>query len=274
MAAAAHEEADFQFVISLVYQRSRIRLHDGKHALIRARLGKRMRHHGFESFHRYCEFLRRDGTEEEITHVVDALTTNFTGFLREPDHFEFLVKDALPALLQGGPRRFRIWSSACATGEEPYSMAFYLAEHFPVAAGWDWQIDATDISTRALDAATRAIYSEERVTGLPVKWLHRYFQRGHGDNAGQVRLKSWVRERVRFQQLNLLSDFRFNHAYETIFCRNVMIYFDRDTQRQLVEHLRSHLAPRGYLITGHSESLNGIASGLRCLRPSIYQKET
>ncbi len=266
------ETADFDYIIRLVYERSRIRLHDGKHALIRARLGKRMRLHGHGTLGEYCEFLRTRADEEEITHVVDALATNFTGFLRERDHFEFVVNEALPALLGAVPRRFHVWSAACSTGEEPYSLAFYLAEHRPVAAGWDWQILATDISTKALAKATEAVYAEDRLTALPPEWLRRCFQRGHGAYEGYYRVKPGLRERVQFGQVNLLSGIEMDRKFEVILCRNVMIYFDRPTQQQLVGQLVRHLVPQGFLITGHSESLNGLPVGLRCLRPSIYQK--
>jgi chemotaxis protein methyltransferase CheR len=272
MSLKTDEAVDFDFIIALVYERSRIRLHDGKQALIRARLGKRMRLHGFESLNEYCEFLRTDADEEELTHVVDSLATNFTGFLRERDHFDFLVNEALPAVVPAGQKRINVWSAACSTGEEPYSMAFYLAEHRPLTAGWDWSIQATDISTKALKQATDAVYGEDRLNGLPKEWLRKYFQRGHGQWEGHYRIKPWVRERVHFQQLNLLGAFEMDRMHEMIFCRNVMIYFDRATQQELVRHLARFLVPRGYLVTGHSESLNGLSVGLRCLRPSVYQK--
>lgn len=272
MAHLIDEAADYDFIIALVYDRSRIRLHDGKQALIRARLGKRMRHHGLESFHDYCDFLRTRADEDEITHVVDALATNFTGFLRERDHFEFLVREALPKLTTPGRRRINLWSAACATGEEPYTLAFYLAEHYPLSDGWDWQILATDISTKALSKAKDGVYPEDRMGGVPAEWLRHCFQRGHGAWDGHYRVKPMLRERVRFEQINLLGDYHVDREFEVIFCRNVMIYFDRPTQEQLVNHLSRYLMPKGYLLTGHSESLSGLSVGLKCLRPSIYQK--
>lgn len=272
MAPTVQEAADFDFIIDLIYERARIRLHEGKQALIRARLGKRMRFHGCETLHDYCELLRNGAGEEEITQVVDALTTNFTSFLRERDHFDFLVKEALPSVLSPGQRRMRVWSAACATGEEPYSIGFYLSEHFPLKDGWDWQILASDISTRALKKAQDGIYPADRLTGVPPEWLRRYFQRGQGKWEGHFRIKPALRERVRFEHLSLLSEFRFDQPFEVIFCRNVMIYFDRQTQQDLVAQLLRWLVRGGFLLTGHSESLNGQSSGLRCLRPSVYQK--
>jgi chemotaxis protein methyltransferase CheR len=263
--------SDYEFIIQLVYARCRIRLHDGKEQLIKARLGKRMRRHGFETLGHYCDYLRRTGDEEELTHLVDALTTNYTQFLRERDHFEFLVGTALPSLL-GKRKLFNVWSAACATGEEPYSIVFYLAEHFPPASGWDWRLLATDISTKALATAKQAIYSEDRLQCLPEDWRRRYLQRGQKNWEGHYRVKPSLVERVRFQRINLLGHYSFPELFEVIFCRNVMIYFDRPTQEQLVQRLTQSLAPKGYLLIGHSESLNGLNIDLRCLKPSIYQK--
>jgi chemotaxis protein methyltransferase CheR len=271
MRTQTDESAAYEFIIALIYERCRVRLHDGKQELIRARLGKRMRHHGFQTLAEYCDFLRHGAGEDEFTLVVDALTTNFTSFLREVDHFEAMVQEALPATLDGR-KRFAVWSAACSSGEEPYSIAFYLFEHFPPADGWDWHILATDISTKALGKAQQAIYGENQVASIPPVWLRRYFQRGLGQREGQYRIKPHVAERVTFRHINLLSDYDITEVFPVIFCRNVMIYFDRPTQQQLVDRLTRQLAPRGCLLVGHSESLAGTNSSLRCLRPSIYQK--
>lgn len=271
--AARREEEACDFIIALIYERSHIRLHEGKHALIRARLGKRLRLHGFACLADYCDFLRQPGREEEITHVVDALTTNFTHFLREEDHFKFLVDQALPALLGRSQKRFHLWSAACATGEEPFSLAFYLDENYPLAEGWDWHILATDISTKALAKAEAAVYPMDRLADIPEKWLRRHFQKGSGPSEGYCRLKSRLRERVTFRQVNLLGAYDLQERFEAILCRNVMIYFDRATQQQLVTNLSRFIVPAGYLLIGHSESLNGLPVPLKCLRPSYYQKQ-
>jgi chemotaxis protein methyltransferase CheR len=268
----ADDQEAIEFIISLIYERSGIRLHEGKQHLIRARLGKRLRHHGMTDLAEYCHLLRRQTGEDEITQVVDALTTNFTNFLREEDHFKFLVNQALPSLLAGGPKQFRIWSAACASGEEPYSIAFYLAEHFPPVGGWDWRILATDISTKALSKGEQAVYPEERCATLSQDWLHKYFQKGQKAWQGHYRIKPSLAERVTFKQINLLADYDFSTTFAVIFCRNVMIYFDRPTQEHLVNKLSRHLMPQGFLLVGHAESLTGLSVPLRCLRPSIYQK--
>jgi chemotaxis protein methyltransferase CheR len=259
----ARDESDvFDWIIREVYERSRIRLHDGKHALIRSRLARRLRHHGFESLTQYVEHLKRGTDPEEFTHLLDCLTTNFTHFLREEQHFKFLVGDALPKLI----------APACATGEEPYSLALYLAEHFSPAAGWDWRIRATDISTRALGKAREGIYPADRLDTVPADWLRRNFQRGIGEMDGHYRVKPDLSRRIEFQHLNLLGSYPFNDRHEVIFCRNVMIYFDRPTQEQLVNHLAQHLVPGGYLLIGHSETLTGLHVPLSPIRPSIYRR--
>lgn len=272
MRTSLSEAKAFDYIISLIYDRTRIRLHDGKQHLIRSRLGKRMRAHGIESFEDYCHFLQTSADEDELVHVVDALTTNFTNFLREQDHFDFMVDRALPAVLPAGRNNFRVWSAACATGEEPYSIAFYLAERFPLTEGWNWDVLATDISTKALSKARAAIYRLERAQTLPKDWLKRYCQRGTGEYDGHFRIKSALTDRIEFKQLNLLGSLSIPTPFELIFCRNVMIYFDRPTQEQLVAQLARFLVPGGYLLIGHSESLNGLNVPFKCERPSIYRK--
>lgn len=271
MPIQTEEATDFEFIINLVYERCRVRLHEGKHQLIRARLGKRMRALGIATLGEYCDLLRRNEGAAELTHMVDALTTNFTNFLREKDHFEFMIQTALPELL-AERKQFKIWSAACATGEEPFTISFFLADRYPPELGWDWQVLASDISTKALGHARRAIYAQERLSTLPPGWWPRFFQKGHGQWEGHYRVKPHITTRVDFQQLNLLGPYNFSDQFPVIFCRNVMIYFDRPTQEQLVRQLARHLPPKGYLLIGHSESLNGLQLPLRCVRPSIYQK--
>jgi len=259
------------YIIDLIYESCGIRLHKGKEALIQARLGKRMRHLGYSDLAGYCEFLRTGADDAEMERVVDSLTTNFTSFLREESHFKFLVDEALPGLLSAGSRRIRLWSAASSSGEEPYSIAFYLGDRHPAEQGWDWRVTASDISTKVLAKARQGIYAEERLRALPHEWLRKYFQRGTGDWSGHFRVKAGILERVAFQQINLIAPYSHPEPFQVIFCRNVMIYFDRPTQEQLVRQLCRYLVPHGYLLIGHSESLNGLDVPLRCLSPSIYQ---
>ncbi|HTI72378.1 MAG TPA: protein-glutamate O-methyltransferase CheR [Candidatus Limnocylindria bacterium] len=265
------EDKAIAWIVDEVYQRSRIRLHEGKETLIRTRLGKRMRKLGIPTLPEYCSYLQRSGDSDEFTHMLDALTTNFTNFLREEAHFQFLVKDALPSLLAGGQKQFTVWSAACATGEEPYSLAIYLAEHFPLAQGWDWHILATDISTKALGKAREGVFQAERVSTVPQAWVRNHFQKGSGEWAGWYRIKPELKERIQFEQFNLLGSSEPAQKFQTVFCRNVMIYFDRQTQEQLAARLARCLVPQGYLMIGHAESLNGLQLPYRLVKPSIYQ---
>jgi chemotaxis protein methyltransferase CheR len=273
MSILREETEALEFIIEFIYERCRIRLHSGKEALIRARLGKRMRHHGFNHLAEYCRYLRTEADEEELTLLVDALTTNFTHFFREEDHFQFLVNKALPELTTGATKEFQVWSAACASGEEPYTIAFYLAEHFSLAGPWNWRVIASDISTKALEQARLGIYTEDRVKTVRPDWLRRYFQQGVGRWAGHYRVKRVIAERIDFRQCNLIAPYNFDRPFQVIFCRNVMIYFDRPTQEHLVNGLCRFLVPKGYLLIGHSESLHGLKVPVRCLRPSIYQKQ-
>jgi chemotaxis protein methyltransferase CheR len=266
------ETEAYQYIINLIYDRCRIKLHDGKEQLIRARLGKRMRHHGIDNLVDYCDYLQTQADEDEFTLVVDALTTNFTNFLREEDHFRFMVQQGIPGVLRPDQKSFNIWSAASSSGEEPYTIAMYLAEHFPTAKRWDWRITGSDISTKVLAAAQRAVYAQERVQTIPNEWLRRYFQKGIGQWEGYFRVKSELTERVSFRQINLIESYQHPKPFELVFCRNVMIYFDRPTQEQLVNRLCHFLVPGGYLLIGHSESLTSLNVPLKCVRPSVYQK--
>ena len=271
MTALKDEESALNFIVTAVYDKCRIRLHDGKESLIRARLAKRMRATGISTLTEYVEFLRTKANEEEWTKVIDALTTNYTQFLREQDHFDFLVKVALPGVMARGQKRFQIWSAASSTGEEPYTIGFFLNEHFPLSGGWNWSIAASDISTKVLASAKQGIYAKERIESIPADWQHKYLQVGQGEWAGHYRIKSFIAERVQFRQINLIEPYNHPEPFEVIFCRNVMIYFDRATQEALVQRLCKFLKPGGYLLIGHSESLNGLQLPLRCVKPSVYQ---
>jgi chemotaxis protein methyltransferase CheR len=269
-------DSEFDFIRSLVYERSRINLTADKRQLVSARLGKRLRATNLPSVHDYCALLQSPEADSELSHLIDAISTNHTFFFREIAHFNFLRQQALPELTaRAGAERWsklRIWSAACSSGEEPYSIAMTLAECSP---RWAWHIDATDISHRILAKASAAIYDGEGVGRLEAQMIRTHFQRGFGPQEGQYRVKAALRERVAFQQLNLLDgELPFSEPFQVIFCRNVMIYFDRPTQEELVRKLGRWLVPGGYLFVGHSESLTHLGHALRPVRPAIYQKPT
>jgi chemotaxis protein methyltransferase CheR len=268
-------EKEFDFIRGLVYEHSRINLGPDKRELVSARLGKRLRATNLPSVSDYCHFLKSQNDGEELAHLIDAISTNHTFFFREIAHFDFLSKTVLPEMKARARQerwsRFDVWSAACSSGEEPYSIAMLLDEQ--LGATWNWQIQATDISNRILDKARAGIYREETVGKLEAGRIRHHFQRGHGPQAGNYRVKPKLKSAINFQHLNLLEGRPpFDHLFQVIFCRNVMIYFDRATQEELVQKLTQKIVPGGYLFVGHSESLTGIRHSLQTVRPAIYRR--
>ncbi|HEX4350753.1 MAG TPA: protein-glutamate O-methyltransferase [Verrucomicrobiae bacterium] len=268
-------DADYDFLCRLVYERSRIHLGPDKRVLVTSRLAKRLRHHRLTDYGEYCDLLRSPGGGEELQFLIDRISTNHTHFFRELKHFDFLSGTVIPSW-QAQSRRtgpFRIWSAASSTGEEAYSIAIHLAENFAPAGSGRWQIEGTDISTRVLEIAGRGIYEADKLGSIAPDMLRRHFQRGVNEWSGHLRVKEELRRRVNFLHLNLLDgNYPFARTFDLIFCRNVMIYFDRPTQETLVRQLAEKLVPGGHLLVGHSESLSGVKHGLKLVRPAIYVK--
>ncbi len=246
--------------------------------MVCTRLNNRLSSLGLASVAEYCEMLKSNREPGEITHLIDALSTNFTTFFREIEHFKFLKERVVPEFMASGEegiRPFQAWSAACSTGEEAYSMAIVMAACFPSIDLDTWQIFASDISTRVLEKASRGIYEASRVKLPNPGWLARYFQKGQGDWEGHYRVKNQLRAQIDFQHLNLLDPHpRPSDRYHLIFCRNVMIYFDQPTAQLLVEKLCRQLHDGGYLIVGHAENLGRRPHGVQQIRPSIFRKNT
>jgi chemotaxis protein methyltransferase CheR len=268
-------DADYEFLRRLVYERSRIHLGPDKRVLVSSRLAKRLRHHRLDNYSDYCDLLRSPQGGEELQFLIDRISTNHTHFFREMKHFDFLRESVVPTW-EAETRRnepFLIWSAASSTGEEAYSIALHLAEHFAPASSGRWQIAGTDISTRVLEIAQRGVYETAKLEGIAPDLLRRHFQRGTNQWAGHLRVKDELRQCVTFQHMNLLDrNYPFTRPFDLIFCRNVMIYFDRPTQETLVRQLTDHLRPGGHLFVGHSESLSGVKHSLKLIRPAIYLK--
>ena len=263
-------DRDLSSIARMVYDACGINLHEGKRALVAARLQKRLRHGGFQSFRQYIRFVRADASGRELTALLDAIATNHTSFFREPRHFEFFGEKVLPTLRdRQGP--ICIWSAGCATGEEPYTIAMLLLEQLGAAAPQRVRLMATDLSTKALTAAAAGIYKAARLDELPPGYK-KYFSRGIGTQHGFVRLTPQVRSLVEFKWLNLLEPANAPASQDVIFCRNVMIYFDHAVQQRVIAALEQQLAPGGYLVVSHSESLGSVDHGLRWVAPSIYQR--
>ncbi len=267
-------DVQFQKFSALVYEKAGIYLKPEKKELLNARLGKRLRALGIDSFKEYYEYLMRDASGDELVQMIDVVSTNFTSFFRENSHFDLLVSRVLPEITASDRRQreIRLWSSACSSGEEPYTMAMVVADFLEQHPGWNFRLTATDISTKVLAQAHRGVYPDDRIAKVPPLFLKRYFQKGVGNSAGYVKVKETLRRCVTFSRFNLMHDFPWREELDVIFCRNVMIYFNRETQQQLVAKFHRALVPGGYLFIGHSESITSLKHGFTQVDATAYQK--
>ena len=272
--SVALSDSEFRRCCDLIHELTGIRMTDAKRQLVERRLGRRLSVLGMTEIERYLELVR-SGNAVEVEQFRNAVTTNLTSFFRENHHFDYLANVFLPALRERAPgrRKLRVWSAGCSTGEEPHSIAITLLEALPDAAQWDIRIVCTDIDTEVLATAEAAIYADERVEGLQPERLRRWFLRGRGARSGMVRLRQEVRDLQQFSQMNLMDPWPFRDPFDVIFCRNVVIYFSRETQARLVSRFAQCLSDDGILVMGHSESLNKISDRFRLLGRTIYAKE-
>ncbi|WP_433861550.1 CheR family methyltransferase [Pseudomonas thivervalensis] len=258
-------DKEFQQYRGMIFDIAGISLSDAKKPLVGGRLAKRVRQHALSSYSDYFRLLMRDRAEQQV--AVDLLTTNETYFFREPKHFAFLRERILPELAHH--TTLRVWSGACSTGEEPYSIAMTLAE---ALGNRPWELLASDLSTRVLEKARRGLYSATNAEDIPRPLLVKHCLKGVGEHAGTLLIDPALRNRMSFQQINLNTALPPLGEFEVIFLRNVMIYFDLETKRQVVRRLLPLLRPGGYFIISHSESLNGVCDELKVVAPSIYRK--
>ncbi len=264
-------DKEFEKFRTLVYEESGINLNDGKKPLVISRLSKRLRALRLDTFQAYYDHVVGDPTGEEFTKMLDLLSTHKTDFVREPAHFNFLRERIMPGLAR--ERRIRIWSAACSSGEEPYSIAMTVFDA-ALPMHWDCKILASDLSTRVLAKATRGVYGKDRVANMPAELVRRHFLKGKDETAGRVLIKSHLSNMVVFRRINLMDDrYPIRASLDVIFCRNVMIYFDKRTQEQLLAKFCRYLKPGGYLFVGHSESLQWLKHSFRYVAPTIYVKE-
>ena len=262
-------DRDMSRIATLVYERSGITLHDGKRPLVVARLQKRLRALSLDTFSAYLAYLETDRSGDELVMLLDSIATNHTYFFREEQHFQLLADRVVPEMRRNhGP--LKIWCAASSTGEEPYTIGMTLLDLNPPM---DFQMIASDISTKALKAASAGVYKLAQVEKMPIETLRKYFEKGMGESAGFARVRKELRSRIEFRKINLLEVPAMDTKFDVIFCRNVMIYFDRAVQQRVVAALERHLRPGGYLFISHSESLNGITHGLRWIAPAAYQLE-
>ncbi len=267
-------DRDFRCLQRLVARHTGITLSPAKRDMLYSRLARRLRALGLRRFKEYCALLQEDGNSEELRHFTNAVTTNLTAFFREPHHFDYLRDEFLPAMIErrADRRRLRIWSAGCSTGEEPYSIAITLAETMP--RDWDVRILATDLDSNVLDRARQGIYSEERTAEVPERLKRKWFLRGRAGHQGKVRVRRELRDMIRFRQLNLMHEWPMRGPVDAIFCRNVIIYFDKPTQSRLMDRFADILADDGRLFLGHSETLYRVTDRFQLLGRTIYRKVT
>jgi len=264
-------DREFNQISDLVKNVCGINLHDGKKELVKARLSKRMRQLKLTSFQQYIDYVQRE-SDREITTMLDILSTNLTYFFREPRHLDYLRDVVVPQAVKSSTRRMRIWSAGCSSGEEPYSIAMVLRESIPDLRSWDAAILATDLSTQVLATAMEGVYGEARFRDVPRGLIGKYFTTVRTKPQRQYKTADALRGLIHFARLNLMESWPMHGPFDVIFCRNVMIYFDKPTQGRLVRRYFDILCPGGLLMLGHSESLTGVDHPFRYVQPATYRR--
>ena len=261
---------DFKFIRELVAEQTGISLSEAKSHMVYSRLARRLRSLNIPTFAQYCDYLKNDSSDE-LVHFVNALTTNLTAFFRENHHFEFLAKNLLPSIFAAKQeKRLRIWSAGCSTGEEPYSLAIVVRENMPKTGSWDIKILATDLDSNVVAKASEGVYDENRMNGVSAARMKKYFQKSR--HSTKVKVTPEIRELITFKQLNLMHAWPMKGPFDFIFCRNVVIYFSKETQKQLFQRYAGITVDKGHLFIGHSESLFKVNTQYSLIGNTIYQK--
>ena len=266
--------ADYMRLAGFIYDYSGIKMPSGKKTMLEGRLRRRMRATGHATFRGYCDYLfEQDGLEHEAVQLIDVVTTNKTDFFREPRHFDYLTQVVLPAFAAGGGRRMRLWSSACSTGAEPYTLAMLMEDFATRQTALTYSILATDLSTDVLQTAAAGIYARELVDPVPADLRRRYVMEPADPRRGEVRIHPSLRARIGFARMNLMDDrYLVGDPLDVIFCRNVLIYFDKATQAAVLRRLCDCLASGGHLFIGHSESILGADLPVKQVANTVFQK--
>jgi chemotaxis protein methyltransferase CheR len=272
-------DKEFAKFSDLIYQLTGIVINEGKRQLVLSRLTKRLRLHKITSFSEYYELVTNSRDSEEQSAFINSITTNKTDFFREPHHFDFIAKELVPSLVQSARRgerapKLRVWHAGCSTGEEPYTLGLTLSEALAAHPDWNWRQLASDIDTNVLAHAERGVYEESRTDTIAPSLLRKYFLRGVGEREGHYKVRRELQEHLTFRQVNLLDPawpMKADTKFDIIFCRNVVIYFDKPTQKRLFERFAARLAPGGLLFIGHSESLLGISDAFDACGQTIYR---
>lgn len=275
---ATLSDREFQRFSAFIYDHTGIKMPPAKKTMLEARLQKRLKANAIPSFEEYSDYVfSHEGRTTELIHFIDVVTTNKTDFFREPAHFDFLVKTALPTILQdradGNREPVRIWSAGCSTGEEPYTLAMVLSEFAEAFPEFRAAITASDICTQVLNTAKTAIYPEERTDPIPLNLKRKYLMRSREKSKSLVRISPQVRSLVSFRRINFMDDdFGLSEKMDIIFCRNVVIYFDKPTQQTLMRKFYRQLKPGGYLFIGHSETLSGLDVNFKAVASTVYRR--
>ncbi len=262
----------FDYLRKLVGVETGIHLSEQKRDLVYSRLTRRLRALKLKGFDDYLDLVQSD-SNAEMEHFVNAITTNLTAFFRENHHFEYLATDLLPAVAnQGKLNGLRIWSAGCSTGEEAYSIAITLRETVSNLDSYGIQILASDLDSDVVKIASAGVYEEKRIEGMSRERVRKWFYRGTGANAGRVKVRPELNKLITFKQLNLIDPWPINGSFDIVFCRNVIIYFNKETQSALFERFAQKINPNGHLIIGHSENLNKITNRFELIEKTIYKK--
>lgn len=264
----------FKALAALIYAEAGINLKSSKQTMLEGRLRRRARAAGFASVGEYCDFVLSPGVgANEIEQLINAVTTNKTDFFREPLHFDVLLKTVFPEFADNRQRLIRCWSAACSTGAEPYTLAMLLDEFAAQNRGTDYQVIATDLDTEVLSTAIKGIYPREMVDPVPEHLRRRYVLQAKRPDRAEVRIVPELRRKVAFGRLNLMdASYPFEAQFDIVFCRNVLIYFDKITQEAVVNRICERLRPGGYLFLGHSESVTGFAHCLTQVAGTVFRK--
>lgn len=267
---------EFDKLSRFIYKESGIKMPPVKRVMLQSRLQKRLRELNMTNFKEYCEYVfSREGLNNEIIHMLDVVSTNKTDFFREPVHFEFLQDVVLPEFVgqRSLGRTIKVWSAGCSSGEEPYTIAIVLAEFAEQNLGFDFSILGTDISTQILQKAIDAVYKEDRVAIIPLELKRKHLLRSKDRNNPTVKIGPHLRKKVRFGRLNFMdSQYDIAETFDVVFCRNVLIYFDRETQERVIAKLCEKLRVGGYFFLGHSESIMNMNLPLKQIKPTIFQR--
>ncbi len=272
---AKMSEKDFNRLSHFIYTEYGIKMPPAKKVMLQSRLQKRLRELNIASYREYTDYVFSKEGESEIIHMIDVVSTNKTDFFREPAHFEFLTNYVLPEFVQINQSRrpLKLWSAGCSSGEEPYTISIVLNEFLEKQPAFDYSIFATDISTIVLEKAVTAVYHEDRVAMIPMSLKKKYLLKSKDKEQKNVRIVPALRHRVHFQRLNFMDNtYNVNETFDVVFCRNVLIYFDRETQEKVINKLCRNLRKDGYFFLGHSESITSIDVPLRQVKPTVFQR--